>query len=202
MCFSNSCITCKWPWLQVEAARIHLKSSDIFWLLNTNILFSIIIDMYHNHVLWVDTVRHKNQWCPPRTLCGLQPGSEFWKLPRVWDVHCLNQLPTLLQLNTSSKAKPNQRYCINYTLCANIELTTSHCNCKSLPLCFLNTFVFRTTFHQRSANSKSLPESQDNLLCSPKSISINLSFLTKCSLVFLRQRPHPLISKFSHSCAS
>ena len=45
-------------------------------------------------VLWVDTVRHKNQWCPPRTLCGLQPGSEFWKLPRVWDVHCLNQLTT------------------------------------------------------------------------------------------------------------
>ena len=106
------------------------------------------------------------------------------------------------KLNTSSKAKPNQRYCINYTFCTNIELTTSHCNCKSLPLCFLNTFVFRTTFHQRSANSKSLPKSQDNLLYSPKSISINLSFLTKCSLVFLRQRPHPLISKFSHSCAS
>ena len=33
--------------------------------------------------LQVDTVRHINQWCPPRTLCGLQPGSEFWKLPRV-----------------------------------------------------------------------------------------------------------------------
>ena len=34
-------------------------------------------------VLWVDTVSHKGKWCPPRTLCGLQPGSEFLELPRV-----------------------------------------------------------------------------------------------------------------------
>ena len=87
------------------------------------------------------------------------------------------------KLNTSSKAKPNQRYCINHFV--------------SLILCFPYHFPSEIL-----ANSKNLPEYQDNLFCSPKSISIKLSFLTKCSLVFLRQRPHPLISKFSHSCAS